>query len=146
MSENQVLFSLPSPTWIAKRVLTDPAGGPDLEVSLGAPMYIASNEWWECPYMLAEPGKQGAVQAGVGIDAFQALVQAQESIRVALAQDGRALCWLNGEPGLTGFTRIIPITFGLGLVRHLEAVVEKEEEKWSSEAAAGKHGRPYGTQ
>lgn len=92
--------------------------------------------------MLVEPGKQGVVEAGVGIDAFQALVQAQESIRVALLRDGRALCWLGGEPGLTGFTRSIPITFGLGLVRHLEALVEKEEELWSFEAAAGKHGRP----
>ena len=144
MREDQVLFSLPAPTWIARRVLTDAKGGPGLEVSIGVPMYVASKDWWECPYMLAEPEKQGAVQAGVGIDAFQALVQAQESIRVALAQDGRMLCWLDGEPGFTGFTRTIPITFGLGLVRHLEAIVEKEEEKWSYEAAAGKHGRPYG--
>lgn len=146
MSEDQVLFSPPSPTWIAKRVLTDPSGGAGLEVSIGIPVYVASKDWWECPYMLAKPGEQGVAQAGVGIDAFQALVQAQESIRVALAQDGRALCWLDGEPGLTGFTRSIPITFGLGLVRHLEALVEKEEEKWSFEAAAGKYGRPYGAQ
>lgn len=135
-------MSTNNPTWIATRVLTDPQGGPDLEVRIGIPMAVA-DYLWECPYLLAEAGQAPSLQTGCGVDAFQALENAQEGIRVALAKTGRDLCWLGGEPGLTGFTLHIPISFGLGLVRHLEALVEEEVERYAQEAAAGKHGRPY---
>ncbi len=129
-------------TWIATRRLTDPQGGPDLEVRIGAPVPASSDDW-ECPFLLAETGQPEVPQAGHGVDAFQALVQAQEGIRVALAKRGRELSWLGGEPGFTGFTRSIPISFGLGLVRHLEAMVEAETEQYARAAAAGQHRRPY---
>lgn len=129
-------------TWIATRILTDPQGGPDLEVRLGVPTAVAE-ELWECPFSLAEAGQPAAVYSGCGVDAFQALVQAQEGIRVALAKTGRKLCWLGGEPGHTGFTRSVPISFGLGLVQHLEALIEEEVERYAHQAAAGSRGRPY---
>lgn len=130
------------PNWIATRLLTDPQGGPSLEVRIGMPTQVEQDRW-ECPFLLVVPGQSAVAQTGCGVDAFQALVQAQEGIRVALANRGGKLCWLGGEPGFTGFTRILPISFGLGLVRHLEAVVEDEVERYAREAAAGKHGRPY---
>ncbi|MBL9006570.1 MAG: hypothetical protein JNJ46_20100 [Myxococcales bacterium] len=135
-------MSTNNPTWIATRVLTDPQGGPDLEVRIGIPKAITA-ELWECPYMIIEAGQSAAPQTGCGVDGFQALLQAQEAIRVALEKTDRKLCWLGGEPGLTGFTRSIPISFGLGLVRHLEALVENAVERYAQEAAAGNHGRPY---
>lgn len=130
------------PAWIATRRLTDPDGGPDLEVRLGIPALVAP-DFWECPFALVEGEKQVVSHTGAGVDAFQALVQAQEGIRAALVKTGRKLCWLDGEPGFTGFTRTVPISFGLGLVLHLEAIVEHEVDRYALEAAAGEHGRPF---
>lgn len=109
---------------------------------MGLPTEIEP-DYWECPFVLDEPGQPEVVQTGCGVDAFQALVQAQEGIRVALARRGRKLCWLGGEPGFTGFTRSIPISFGLELVDHLDTVVESELERFAAEAAQGSRGRPH---
>lgn len=136
------LMSTNNPTWIASRILSDAQGGPDLEVRIGVPILVA-NDAWECPYLLIDAGQPATLQTGCGVDSFQALVQAQEGIRVALAKVGRKLSWLGGEPGFTGFTRNLPISFGLGLVRRLDALVDDEIERYAQEAADGKHGRPY---
>lgn len=131
------------PTWIATRVLTDSQGGPDLEVRIGIPVFIGTDHW-ECPYALVETGQEVVPQSGFGIDAFQALMYAQEGIRVGLAKTGRILTWINFEPGFTGFTRIIPITFGFESVREIEALVDDTYERHAREAIAGKRRRPYG--
>ena len=131
------------PTWIATRLLTDPEGGPSLEVRIGTPTLMDPPDCWECPYALVEPGQEAQLQAGHGTDAFQALIQALEGIRVMLARTGRPLTWLNFEPGFTGFTRLIPFTFGLESVREMESLIDNTYERHAREAMEGKRRRPY---
>lgn len=141
MGSDQVIGSASSP-WMATRVLTDSQGGPDVEVRMGIPTYVPSDDCWICPFQLAESSKEAVTEVGVGIDAFQAIIQALEGIRAGLTERGPTLCWFDFEPGFTGFTRSIPISFGLGLVRHLEAIVEREADEWSQQAVLAKGRRP----
>lgn len=138
------MSSTKEPTWIATRLLTDPQGGPSLEVRIGIPALIEPPDCWECPYALVEPGQVAAPQTAYGSDAFQALMQAIEAIRVMLTRTGRPLTWLNFEAGFTGFTRLIPFTFGLESVREMEASVDNIYERHAREAIDGKRRRPYG--
>lgn len=132
------------PTWIARRVLTDPQGGPDVEVRIGIPTLNETDNTWECLYALVEPGQKAMPQMGCGSDAFQALVQAQEGIRIGLAQTGRPLTWLDFEPGFTGFTRIVPFGFGFESVREMEALIEESYERYAREAIEGKRRAAQG--
>ena len=125
------------PKWIAVRVLTDPRGGPDVEVRIGIPRCYEPPDCWECPFALVEAGKEPVLDAGHGGDAFQALIQALEGIRVSLVKTGRPLTWPHMDPGFTGFTRLIPLTFGLESVREMETLVEKTYERHAREAIEG---------
>lgn len=44
---------------------------------------------------------------------------------------------------MTGFARNIPISFGQGLIHHLESLISAETDRWANEAAAGMKQRPY---
>ena len=131
------------PSWIARRLLNDSQGQPSLEVRIGIPILTEPPDGWECPYALVEPGQDLRPQFGHGIDAFQALTQALEGIRVMLVRMGRSLTWLNFEPGFTGFTRSVPFTFGLESVREMESLIDNTYERHALEAIEGKRKRPY---
>lgn len=99
--------------------------------------------FWECPYQLFESGGPVEIKTAAGVDAFQAIVQALDHISVELAAKGRKLRWFDDEPGMTGFARNIPISFGQGLIHHLESLISAETDRWANEAAAGMKQRPY---
>lgn len=132
------------PTWIATRMLCDPQGGPDVEVRIGIPAVLEQPDCWECPFALVEAGKEPVLDAGHGTDAFQALIQALEGIRVGLVNTGRPLTWIYMEPGFTGFTRLIPFIFGLESVREMESFVEKTIDHQAREIMEGKRQIPQG--
>lgn len=125
------------PNWIAARVLTDPQGGPDVEVRIGIPRLSDPPDCWECPFALVEAGKEPMLTAAHGHDAFQALIQALEGIRVYLVKIDRPLTWPHMDTGFTGFTRLIPFIFGLESVREMEMLVEQTLERHAREAIAG---------
>ena len=124
-------------TWIAKRTLYDTQGRPILEVRLGIPSEVSLVEW-QCPLLIVEPGQPEVPDAGHGNDAFQALQLALEHIRVKLAARGEGLRWESGEPGDTGFYRTVPTFFGMLFARKLETQIDREVERFSHDAAAGK--------
>jgi hypothetical protein len=114
-----------------------------VEVRIGIPVFLGLPKDWECPFALVEAGHEPELDVAYGIDAFQALINALEGVRIALVKTGRPLTWLDFERGFTGFTRLIHFTFGLESVREIEALVEETYERHGYEAAAGKRGRPY---
>lgn len=124
-----------TPSWIAKRTLYDAQGHAVLEVCLGIPHEVSQREW-QCPFLLAEPGQPGRLEAGHGNDAFQALQLALEHIRVLIDTRGQALHWESGENGDTGFYRVIPMIFGLEFARRIEAHIDREMEDFAQAVAS----------
>lgn len=102
-------------------------------VRLGRPRRVPGGDW-ACAYHISRLGSR-KIQYAYGIDAIQALLMAIEGIRVALERSGRQFSWAGGEPG-TGFTRLVPIAFGLGFARHLEQLIDQEIAQLAQTAEA----------
>ena len=122
-------------SWTATRTLSDPETGAEVKVSLSAPQQEADGVW-ECAYRIEEAGEQHDGK-GYGEDGCQALSLALEKIRVFLDSGPRALSWNGMAPGLTGCHRVpTSIGFGIGFVRRLEAMIDKEVAQFAQEAIA----------
>ena len=121
--------------WIATRTLSDPETGSVVKVSLSSPQ-LGADGVWECMYRIEEVGERHDGK-GYGEDGCQALSLALEKIRVFLDSRPRSLSWNGMEPGLTGFHRVpTSIGFGIGFVRRLEALIDREVEQFAQEAIA----------
>ncbi len=125
---------------IATRQLEEVGTGNSVVVSLNAPEQQPDGVW-ECRYIISELGHQPFTGRAFGEDGFQAIALALEAIRIDLRDTGRRFSWLNGEPGITGFSRV-PYHFGSKLVDELEAHIDARVDRFSEEAAAGLHGPP----
>ena len=160
------------PVWMACRRLVDPQGGQVVWVRVGVPQVVSRLEGgdaateamgplaiyladpqdtdWRCPYQVAVAAQVPSAEQGpvfteppewaFGVDSMQALQLALEHIHRVLR--GRGLSWLGGEPGLTGFTRSVPISFGTPLVQHLDALIETETDRFAGELMRVEGGVP----
>jgi hypothetical protein len=115
--------------WIASRTFTDDSGK-EVTVALGAPYAVGVDEW-ACPYDVSglSPAQ---VRHARGIDAFQAILMALDAIYRLLDASPNALSWKGGDPGDTGIPRLPTMAWGLPLRRHIENVMNMEEEFWQS--------------
>ncbi len=96
-----------------------------ITVALGKPRKRKDGDW-ECPFRITGLG----VQYGYGIDAIQALTTAIEGVRVMLERTGKRFSWLKGEPGYTGFDRLIPSSLGAKFNVRLNLMIDREITKF----------------
>jgi len=80
---------------------------------------------WKCPFHITGLG----TKYGYGVDAIQAVSVAPEGIRVTLAKSEYRLSWLGGEPGYTGFDRLVTTAFGQKFTNRLNAKIDREIRK-----------------
>jgi hypothetical protein len=71
------------------------------------------------------------IQYADGEDGIQALLLAIESIRTMLSKSEKRFSWIGGEPGDTGFVRFIPTFFGPSFSKRLEAIIDREVERFA---------------
>ncbi len=111
--------------WLATRELTDKAA-PDvvLKAQIAAPEYLADNKW-RCRLRI-EGLDDSKVHYAHGVDAFQALTNALESIARLIRESKRELTWPGGEPGDSGFRRNVPTHLGPEFASSIESLIEKE--------------------
>src|SRR5262249_15629501 len=86
------------------------AGRPPRRVTvrMGYPRQEPTGDW-VCPFQISGIGKQ-RVNAGHGVDAFQAIQNALEGIRFVIEDSGRELSWL--DSGQHWFPRFVPQVLG----------------------------------
>jgi hypothetical protein len=96
-------------------------------VRLMAP-YLEKDSTWVCAFAIRGLGRS-PINAGYGIDAFQALQNALEAIRVRLEQSGRRLSWVERDD--PGFPRYVPYFFGSAVSRRLSRLVDREVESFA---------------
>jgi hypothetical protein len=102
------------------------ANGREVVVRLMAPVREADSTW-VCAFEIRGLGRS-PLNAGYGVDAFQALLNALEAIRVRLQQTGRALSWVSqGDPG---FPRHVPYAFGPAFARRVGRLVDREVRRF----------------
>jgi hypothetical protein len=94
-------------------------------VTLGKPRRRKDGDW-ECPFRVTGLG----VQYGYGVDAIQSLTTALEGIRVMLKRSGKRLSWLGGEPGYTGFDRLVTSSLGVKFNEQLNLMIDREIAKF----------------
>ena len=91
-------------------------------VRLAQPQQESSGNW-VCRFEITGLGRH-RVNAGHGVDAFQALQQALEGIRLMLDETGRKLSFL--DMGTHFFPKYVPQYFGPKFERKLNLHVERE--------------------
>ncbi len=124
---------------IAERTLVLGNGRRQLRVRLGMPRRVKND--WVCPYQLHGLGRK-AVRGAFGVDAFQALMMALESIREDLAAINEPLTWVGGQAGDSGFGLIVHSFIGPAANARVEEMVEREANGYfSREVAARKKSR-----
>jgi hypothetical protein len=130
MASNNIPF-LDDP--IADRQLSV-VGEPDkiVRVTIGRPHPDPRGDWI-CPVHVQGLG-DAQQQAGFGVDAVQALLNAFEAVRYMLDESGLALTWVGGESGDPGFPKLVPSLFGLAFARKLEAQIAHEVEGFAAAA------------
>ena len=111
-------------------------------VKIGKPRKLGGEEW-ACPFFIDGLGVQKIVY-GHGFDAIQALVMALEGIRTVLEKTGKRLSWADGEAGLTGFSRFVPIFYGLKFMKRVDRLIDREVRSFAR-AAERKHRREHRT-
>jgi hypothetical protein len=89
---------------------------------------------WACDYHVTGVGMRRPRQA-FGVDAFQALILAIESIRRTLDRTDIEFQWVTQVPGDTGFPRYLDSGYGLKLRRRLERLVDKEIRRYGAALA-----------
>ena len=116
--------------WLARRTLhdeTDPSI--KVEVLLGSPEQRTPDEW-ACPFRIV--GLDGDTsEYGIGVDALQAIMMAQEGIATFLRASGRKLSWM-GLPGETGIRRQIPMYIGADFANEIEAHIDAKIEAFNA--------------
>lgn len=93
-------------------------------MTLGKPRRLKGGDW-ECPFHIVGL-RTKTVESGYGVDAVQALTMALEGIRVTLERSGQRLSWIGGEPGDTGFGRLIPTSLGPAFSKRVNRIVDRE--------------------
>jgi hypothetical protein len=96
-----------------------------LTVTLGKPRRRKDGDW-ECPFRIT--GLR--VQYGYGVDAIQSLTTALEGVRVILERSGQRFSWLGGEPGYTGFDRLVTSSLGAKFNQQLNLIIDREIAKF----------------
>jgi hypothetical protein len=94
-------------------------------VTLGKPRRRKDGDW-ECPFRIT--GLR--VQYGYGVDAIQSLTTALEGVRVMLERSGQRFSWLGGEPGYTGFDRLVTSSLGAKFNQQLNLIIDREIAKF----------------
>ncbi|AUX23766.1 hypothetical protein SOCEGT47_042960 [Sorangium cellulosum] len=113
---------------IAERRLTvvdDP--GRSVVIAIGQPLEVQPGEW-ACPFTIRgipEPRSD----RGLGIDGVSALLNALHAIRFALEASGVRVSWEGGEPGDTGFPRLMHYAFGFAFSQRMEQLIDEEIQK-----------------
>lgn len=110
--------------WIASRELVDDAGHVVCNVRLGEPRRTTEGRW-VCVVRFDEGAEPHETETH-GADAFQALFNGLECLR--LGTTNRGLSWLI-ERGSPGFPAFLPLTFGQEFHDSLGAFVEAEARK-----------------
>jgi len=115
--------------WLAGRALHDEADPSiEVEVKLGYPEQRTEDEW-ACPFLIV--GLDGEIsEYGIGVDALQAIMMAQEGIATFLRASGRKLSWM-GLPGETGIRRQIPMYIGAEFANEIEAHIDAKIEAFN---------------
>jgi hypothetical protein len=113
---------------IAERRLTvvdDPSRS--VLATIGQPVEVQPGEW-ACPFTISglpEPLSDRAL----GIDGVSALLNTLQAIRHVLDEAGVPVSWEGGEPGDTGFPKLIHYAFGFAFSQRMEKNIEDEIEK-----------------
>ena len=94
-------------------------------VALGKPRRRKDGDW-ECHFRIT--GLR--VQYGYGVDAIQSLTTALEGVRVMLERSGQRFSWLGGEPGYTGFDRLVTSSLGAKFNQQLNLIIDREIAKF----------------
>ncbi|WP_437676635.1 DUF6968 family protein [Sorangium sp. So ce131] len=112
-------------------VLDDP--GRWVTVTIGQPLKVQPGEW-ACPfYVDGIPDPRS--DRGLGIDGISALLNAVHAIRYVLEASGVRVSWEGGEPGDTGFPKMLHYAFGFAFSQKMEQVIEQEIQKFVNEKA-----------
>jgi len=128
---------------MAERTLTR-AGLEDalVHIRVGRPRKDRATGDYFCPFSLEGLGNRTNHEAW-GIDSMQALQNALQAIRLALAPHVSSLKWEGGQDGWLGFTKAIPDLFGPTFTQRLEGMVDREVERFArTQEAAHRRTQP----
>lgn len=103
-----------------------------IRVKVGKPRKARAGDW-VCPFYITGLGGPAKYSA-YGIDAIQALQMAFEGIRTELHKSGKQMTWVGGEPGDTGFARLLPTAFGPEFSQRLEQLLDQEIAQFAQTA------------
>ena len=116
---------------IARRRLRDVDSQKDFTVWIGRPRKMGAD--WECLFHIGLSPNDG-VEAGHGVDAFQALIHALEGIRIRLEQRGRVFSWRGGESNDAGFPRYAPMFYGWQFTATINKPIDREVLRFAKNA------------
>ena len=120
--------------WLATRELTDKANPQAvLKAQIGAPEGLGDNQW-RCA-LRVEGLDSSQVHYAHGVDAFQAMMNALESIARLIRESQRELTWSGGDPGDSGFRRNVPTHLGPEFAASIESLIEREVEAKTAQLA-----------
>lgn len=115
---------------IAERILTVGRSDSTVHVRVEKPRKDRGTGDYVCRVSIE--GALGAKQREAwGVDSMQALHNALQSIRAELAPHADELSWAGGQDGWLGFPKMIPDVFGPAFTTHLEALVDRETERFA---------------
>lgn len=118
----------------SRRLQVNRKGRNAVVVRLGMPRRRSPTEW-RCPFHISGLGSP-RVQYGVGSDAFQALLIGLGRIFRSLEESGLTMTWEFGNPGITGFSPIIPHFMEQKFFRKVERMIE--DQLWQTAQAAAR--------
>ena len=101
-------------------------GGKPIAVSLFAPVKVSETEW-HCTFKI-DGLPVGRMAISVGIDSFQALMNAIEAIRQEVSKPELGLTWQFGFDNDLGLHRSIPNALGTGFYQRMCDILDKEIE------------------
>jgi hypothetical protein len=117
-------------TVIAERTLRGVEHGDSVRVRVGRPRKDRATGDYFCPFSLEGLDERTSREAW-GIDSMQALQNALQAIRLALAPHASSLKWEGGQDGWLGFPKAIPDLFGPTFTQRLEGMVDREVERFA---------------
>jgi uncharacterized protein DUF6968 len=115
---------------MAERLLAIVEHGALVRIRIGKPRKDRATGDYFCPFSIEGLGAQKAREAW-GIDSMQALQNALQAIRLELAPHANTLSWVGGQDGWLGFPKVIPDLFGPKFTRRLEALVDRETDRFA---------------
>ncbi|WP_437899272.1 DUF6968 family protein [Sorangium sp. So ce124] len=125
---------------IAERRLTvvdDP--GRSVMVAIGQPLEVQPGQW-ACPFTIDGIPERRS-DRGLGIDGISALLNALHAIRYALEASGVRVSWEGGEPGDTGFPKLMHYAFGFTFSQRMEELIDEGIQKLVDEKKKASGGQ-----